>query len=191
MGDLCMQKTVNSNPVLYFEQGLVHKDYLFHLYELFSSYCRSAPKITNRLPDKRTGNIYTRVTFNTYSLPCFNELYNLFYFEGKKLIPSNLADLLTPLGLAYLAMDDGSLNKGGGFYFCTTNFSNEDNKHFSSILNSKFDLNTTLHKHGGKGLHRIYVPKSKVNKLIALIGPHIHYSMQYKINSEFSSKYPL
>ena len=52
----------------------------------------------------------------------------------------------------------------------------------------KFDLNTTLHKHGGKGHYRIYVPKSEVNKLIALIGPHIHYSMQYKINSGFSSK---
>jgi LAGLIDADG DNA endonuclease family protein len=67
LGDLNVQKmTLNSNPILKFEQGLVHKDYLFHLYELFSSYCRSAPKITNRPPDKRTGNIYSRVTFNTY-----------------------------------------------------------------------------------------------------------------------------
>jgi len=102
MGDLFMQKrTVNSNPILYFEQGLVHKDYLFHLYELFSSYCRSAPKIDNRLPDKRTGNVYTRVRFNTYSLPCFQELYNLFYPSGKKIVPLNIGELLTPMGLAY------------------------------------------------------------------------------------------
>jgi len=50
MGDLFMQKrTVNSNPILYFEQGLVHKDYLFHLYELFSSYCRSKCVSTRKI----------------------------------------------------------------------------------------------------------------------------------------------
>jgi len=56
---------------LVFEQGLVHNDYLFHLYELFKGYCLSAPSTSNRLPDKRTGNVYTRVTFNTMALPCF------------------------------------------------------------------------------------------------------------------------
>jgi hypothetical protein len=94
LGDLHIQKrTINSNPVLKFEQGLVHKDYLFHLYDLFSSYCRSAPKITSRLPDKRTGKVYSRVTFGTFSLPCFNELFNLFYHEGKKIIPVNIENL--------------------------------------------------------------------------------------------------
>jgi hypothetical protein len=88
------------------------------------------------------------VTFNTYSLPCFNELYNLFYFEGKKIIPSNLADLLTPMGLAYLAMDDGTLIKGGGFYFCTNNFLFEDNKYFSSILNSNLFIFLVENKKG-------------------------------------------
>jgi len=60
-----------------------------------------APKIDNRLPDKRTGNVYTRVRFNTYSLPCFQELYNLFYPSGKKIVPLNIGELLTPMGLAY------------------------------------------------------------------------------------------
>lgn len=113
---------------------------------------------------------------------------NLFYYEGKKIIPSNLGDLLTPLGLAYLAMVAGTSKKCGGFYFCTTNYTVEDNKYLSSILNTKFDLNTTLHKHGGKDQYRIYVPKSKMNELIALIGPHIHPTMKYKIDSGVSSK---
>ncbi len=189
LGDLHVYKQkLGINTSLVFEQGLVHKDYIYHLYELFEIYCRSSPKISNRLPDKRTGNIYTRIQFNTYSLPCFNEFYNLFYCEGKKIIPGNLSDLLTPLGLAYFAMDDGTLNKGGGFYFFTCNFSVEDNKYLSSLLNTKFNLNTTLHKHSRKGQYRIYVPQSKLNELIALIGPHMHPSMQYKINPGVSSK---
>ena len=66
------------------------------------------PKITNRLPDKRTGKIYSRISFNTYSLPCFNEFYNLFYSEGKKVVPVNILELLSPLSVAYWLCDDGS-----------------------------------------------------------------------------------
>ena len=51
------------------------------------------------------------IYFSTYTLPCFNELYNLFYLSGKKVIPNNIGDLLTPLSLAYWIADEGSWNK--------------------------------------------------------------------------------
>lgn len=102
MGDLNIQKdTINSNARLRFEQGFAHKDYVFYLYEKFSNYCQSGPKIANRVPDSRTGEIYTRITFNTLSLPCFNKFYNLFYFNGKKIVPSNIGEFLTPIVLAF------------------------------------------------------------------------------------------
>jgi len=45
LGDLHIPpKTLNSNPYLQFAQGTVHEQYLMHLYDLFSSYCKSAPK---------------------------------------------------------------------------------------------------------------------------------------------------
>ena len=84
-----------------FKQGLVHEDYLRHLYEIFKDYCPSAPKITNSLPHYKTGKIYSSILFSTFTLPCFNELYNLFYISGKKVIPSIIGELLTPLALAY------------------------------------------------------------------------------------------
>jgi hypothetical protein len=65
-----------------FEQGLVHKDYLLHLFEIFKDYCSKAPKISNRKPDFRTKKVYTRITFITRCLPCFLEFYNLFYKEA-------------------------------------------------------------------------------------------------------------
>jgi len=102
LGDLNMQKeTINSNVRLRFVQGFVHKDYIFHLYELFKGYCLTAPKTANQPPHPLTGNIHTRMSFNTCALPCFNQLYHLFYLDGKKIIPGNIGDLLTPLGLAY------------------------------------------------------------------------------------------
>ena len=84
-----------------FKQGLVHEDYTRHLYEIFKDFCPSAPKITNSLPHFKTGKIYSSILFSTYTLPCFNELYNLFYISGKKIIPSIIEELLTPLALVY------------------------------------------------------------------------------------------
>jgi hypothetical protein len=70
LGDLNAQKpSINSNVRLRFKQGSVHKGYIFHLYELFQSFCLSAPIFYNQKPDKRTGEIYTQISFNTLSLP--------------------------------------------------------------------------------------------------------------------------
>jgi LAGLIDADG DNA endonuclease family protein len=91
-----------------FKQGIIHQDYLNHLYGLFSHYCPSPPKIVEGLPDIRTGKIYFSIVFQTYTLPCFIELYNSFYIKGKKIIPLNIEDLLTPISLAYWIADDGS-----------------------------------------------------------------------------------
>jgi len=66
-----------------------------HLYELFKTFGSQVPITTNLPIDKRTGKIYGAVSFNTYSLPCFYKLYSLFYLEGKKIVPSNIGDLLT------------------------------------------------------------------------------------------------
>lgn len=139
LGDLCASKhKLGVNPTLRFEQGLVHKDYLFHLYELFKGYCLSAPKISNRLAHKRTGEIYTRVNFHTRALPCFFELYNLFYHEGKKVVPSNIGDLFTPLSLAYWICDDGSYcKKSRRVTFNTQSFTIEEVNLLAKILNDK------------------------------------------------------
>lgn len=85
LGDLCIRKQKTSvNVNLQFCQGVLHEKYLMHLFELFSPYCGMAPKTISRAPDKRTGNIYSTLVFQTFALPCFVNLFNLFYLEGKK-----------------------------------------------------------------------------------------------------------
>jgi hypothetical protein len=76
-------------------------------------------------------------------LPCFNELYDLFYVNGVKIIPLNIGELLTARGLAYLSMDDGC-NLGSGFILSTQSFSKEENLLLIKILKDNFDLNCTL-----------------------------------------------
>ena len=102
LGDLSAQKrSEKGNTNLHFEQGIVHEDYINHLYDLFGNYCESKPKISNRSADKRTNKIYTRIRFVTYSLPCFNYLHDLFYQKGKKIVPLNIEEHFTILSLAY------------------------------------------------------------------------------------------
>ena len=96
LGDLYAKKrSLKGNTYLHFEQGLTHEAYILHLYELFSKYSGDFPKYSDRQPDFRTGKIYSRVSFVTYSLPCFNELYSIFYINGKKIVPLNIDKLLT------------------------------------------------------------------------------------------------
>ena len=113
LGDLSLEKaTNNSNIRLRFDQGIIHSDYLYFLYDLFKAYTLSYPNSTNRKPEKRTGNTYNSFIFKTRMLPCFNYLWELFYLDRKKIVPSNIKDLLTEVGLAFWIMDDGGLGSG-------------------------------------------------------------------------------
>jgi len=90
-----------ANARLVFRQGAKNASYLFHLYDLFKEYVLTPPKLT-KVTDKKTGELRYNLNFASLALPCFNELYELFYnLENKKIIPKNIGDLLTPVSLAY------------------------------------------------------------------------------------------
>lgn len=184
LGDLCMRrhqnKTTIANPSLLFEQGLIHKDYLLHLYELFGSFCTTGPKISDRLPNKKTGAIYSRIKFQTLSLPCFNELYDNFYSEGTKMIPSNIGLLLTPLALCYWLCDDGSYCKTTSrIIICTDSFTLEEVTLLAGILNDKFNLECYVNKNGK--YFRIRIPKRSISQVQLLLKDIMPPMMLYKI----------
>lgn len=182
LGDLNVQKlTINSNVRLRFKQGFVHKDYISHLYDLFKSFCLSAPKSYSQKPDKRTGEIYTQISFNTLSLPCFNYYYDLFYPKGQKIVPDNIADLLTPLGLAYWICDDGKSMASGGLTLCTNSFNNKEVSRLKDVLITRFGLTCTIHTtHLGDQV--IHISKKSMDKLRSIVKPHMVPSMLYKIH---------
>jgi len=105
LGDIHAQKR-SKNTNLFFEQSVLHEDYLLHLYDLFKLYCISGPKLSVRAPSKVTGKVYSSLRFQTMALPCFNEFYDLFFLLGPKVVPSNIKELLTPLSLAYWICDN-------------------------------------------------------------------------------------
>ena len=157
LGDLYGEKQKTSINIRFvFNQGIIHKDYLFHLFELFQDYCPSDPKIGNHLSDKITGKVHSSIRFSTYSLPCFNEYYDLFYPNGikKKVVPLNIGALLTPLGLAYWICDDGN-NDRGAVRLCTNCFTHDEVKLLVSVLTDKINLRCSINKAGNGFIIRI------------------------------------
>lgn len=151
-----------------------------HLYELFQTYVTKAPKINNPLPDKRTGKVYSTLTFYSYALPCFNELYELFYVDGKKVIPSNIAELLTPLSLAYWLCDDGCFFKRDRvIIICTNSFTWAEVNLLANLLNSKFNLQCTINKQGSG--FTIRIPKNSLPAVQALLKDIMPPMMMHKI----------
>lgn len=181
LGDLHINKQkLSKNPRLMFIQGTVHRDYLLHLYELYKTYCRLPPVTTNLTPDKRTGKIYSTIHFNTYSLPCFHELFDIFYIDGKKIVPANIADLLTLPGLAYWICDDGNFDKSSGKIVLYTNgFNFEEVTLLAKTLTDKFNLKCTLNKNHGNFVIRI--SPDSVPLLKNLLAPHMPSMMLSKI----------
>jgi len=181
LGDVCAQKrSIKGNTNIHFEQSIIHKDYIFYLFELFKDYCRSKPKVSDRLPDKRTGKIYTRVQFTSYCLPCFNELYYMFYNKGKKIVPLNIEELLTPLGLAFWICDDGTFDKKHKYIRLATNaYTLQEVDLLLNVLKTKFKLNCYYIKDGSG--YVITINAKSVLDLQVILNPIMPIMMKHKI----------
>jgi LAGLIDADG DNA endonuclease family protein len=112
--------------------------------------------------------------------PFFDQLYLLFYdpIFRKKIVPENIGNLLTPLGLSYWFSDDGA-NAGYGLLLHTDGFSKEDVILLISVLDSKFGLRCSLYQRH-KGQYAIYISAHSKERFIGLIYTFLHPSMKYK-----------
>jgi hypothetical protein len=84
------------------KQSIIHKEYLFSLYEFFflRGYCSNLiPRKYNRTI-KGIDKIYYGYEFNTFTFRSFVWIYNSFYKKGKKILPLNMEEFITPLTLA-------------------------------------------------------------------------------------------
>jgi hypothetical protein len=165
-----------------FFQSKCNGEYLLWLYSCLSKlgYCKKEiPLIRTKISNNNELRYYYR--FRTYTFSSFNWIYDSFYINNRKVIPSFIGDYLTPLALAIWIMDDGSLYKNKGLKFCTNCFTLKEIKVLQKILFEKYQLESTIHKTGYINQYNIYILKSSLNNLIDIVKPHIHPTMMYKI----------
>src|SRR5439155_6719480 len=168
------------NARLRFEQSIIHEDYINSLYKFFSSYCNRVPMFKIHAADKRTGKVYSSIYFSTYSLPCFNEYYDLFYLDGRKIVPQNIGELLTPQSLAFWIFDDGDWDKANQRVRLSTNaFTLAEVNLLADVLNKNYELKCRVNKHFSGYI--IIIPAYSIPRLRTLLEPHMLPTMRYKI----------
>lgn len=180
LGDGHAEKRANGTRIAFYQEGS-HKDYLLWLHNLISQlgYCNSTePQINTRLAvnDK----IRHIIRFKTWTYSSFNWIYDLFYINQIKIVPSVLGQFLTPLALAIWIMADGS-KVSGGLKLCTNSFSFADCNFLVTLLYNNFNLKASVQSAGAKDQYHIYIWKESMPLLREIAGPYVHSSMKYKI----------
>jgi hypothetical protein len=148
--------------------GTKQKEFIEWKYEIMRDFVNTPPKLSNE-------SYY----FRTVSNPVFSEYREIFYREdGKKIVPENLKDLLTPFGLAIWIMDDGSRDKGC-IRISSHNFSYSDHLKLQEILKAKFGLNVNIQRAQDK--FWLWIRSESSSHVVRLIEPYVIPSMLYKL----------
>jgi len=172
-------RSKNNTARLRIHHGYKQKRYLFWKYEIFKNIVRTNPKRIVWRDNKRNINCISWY-FHTLTLKELGNMHLLFYKEGKKILPKNLYNLLTPISLAIWTMDDGDNDKDS-IRYNTQSFSYEEQNTLKELLKEKYQIESNLNK--DRNNYRLRVKKSSKSKLIELIDPFIISSMKYKILS--------
>lgn len=120
---------------------------------------------------------YWRV--ESYYLIQFDWLYEMFYKDNRKTIPSNLKDYLTPLSLTTWYLDNTDklyLSSHQSFHL-----NNENLNYISQVLKDKYDINT-YYRLESKGKVVFYIEKNPLSNFIDTVKPYISSSLQCKLN---------
>ena len=116
IGDGYLHKRSGEGVRVCYRQSNIHKEYLMWLYEFYYSRGYTSnlqPRQYTRTLRSKEGKVYYGYEFNTFTFRSFSWIHEMFYHKGKKVIPLNIFEYLTPLALAVLVMDDGGWTNYG------------------------------------------------------------------------------
>lgn len=187
LGDASAEKRKGSKGtrILFYQEG-THTQYLLYLHRLIANlgYCNTnLPKLQTRLG--KNGKIKKIIRFSTWTYDQFNEIYNNWYINNKKILPNNIDYYLSPLALAIWIMNDGG-KVSKGLILATNNFTLNEIKHLIFILDYKYNIKSTIHKTGTidpplRGAYNIYILSNSMPTLVNIVKPYIIPSMKYKL----------
>jgi LAGLIDADG DNA endonuclease family len=157
------------------EQSEHHRTYVEHLYRVFEDWVLTPPQARQK---RSAGSESINWWFQSVSHPAFRFYAQQFYRQGKKCVPKLIHRWLTPLGLAYWFMDDGSSNwrESKVLLLNTQGFEKNEIERLSNVLESKFGLEVYLRKQS-EGW-QIAIAGSARDKFEDLVFPHLWLDMK-------------
>ena len=184
LGDAHVEKRAGGCRVS-FKQGSPNIQYLLHNWKIFSSfgYCKpSKPQLKKYISKKNV--VYFYIRFHTWTYSSFNYLYELFYNQGKKVIPPYdiLYNIIDPLALATWIMDDGAKVKKSGLLIHTECFTLEEVNTLCRLLNEKFNIPAYPRiKNKEKSQWMVFIPKSGMERVSDLTSKYFSLDMLRKL----------
>ena len=143
----------------------------------------TSPVITilSRIGANNTKRFYSKCSTWTYT--SFNWLYECFYVNGVKVVPSNdiLFTYLTPMALAIWIMCNGSAT-AYGCKLATNSFSKADCERICHVLDVQFGLNTSVNSAGSPNQWVVYIWADSLPTLQSIVKKHMVPSMYYKVH---------
>jgi hypothetical protein len=127
------------NSAFSLDQTAKRKEYVEYLYKELEPFSNLV--IMTSTPDKIQNIVRHGYRVTTTKCPEFTVYRKQFYPNGKKIVPPNIEDLLTELGLAHWFMQDGSTSKHNRVSsLCTQGFTVSDVELLIDVLYKKFDI---------------------------------------------------
>jgi len=129
--------------------------------------------------DPRNDRIYSGFQLRSITSPLWDEFYDLFYKDNRRIIPKNLPDMISAQVLAIWIMDDGyRRNDCNAMRLNTQGYDYREHQVIKRSL-KKLGIESTIH-HQAKYLVT-YIPSSSMDVLRSKVRPYIVPSMEYKL----------
>lgn len=160
------------------EYSSKNREYCDHVYGIFRDWVLTPPRSRSV---NNGGHRSKNLAFSTVSHAAFRFYAQQFYTDGKKKVPSVIKKLLTPRGLAYWYMDDGSIKsrQSKGVILNTQGFERHELEKLIELLQEKFELEAWERKQ--REGYQIFISGKSFERFVALIDDWVISSMRYKI----------
>lgn len=117
--------------------------------------------------DKRTNKTYHRYHFRTASSIIYTNLRDLWYPQGKKILPNDV--IINSRSLLRFYLDDGSYHPSGN-YLATNDFNLSDLELLLDKIILYTNLNWTIHKTGKEDAYKLFLSKKQRKDFLHIIG---------------------
>lgn len=180
LGDAHLKLTTKSWCVQ-FLQSDKQKEYIFWKYKKLAAIATQPPRSWEHF-DGRYKKTYTFWKFQTHCSQETNRLHEIFYPQGTKIVPDEIAKMLTcPLSLAVWYMDDGGRRKDcHGMFLNTLSFTEREQRMLQLCLVKNFGIKTNVHWISDG--YRLYIPNDMAKLFCKIVGPYVIPFMRYKLS---------
>ncbi len=148
--------------------GIAQKAYVDWKYEELRLFTNSSPR--------QSGSCYY---FRTVSHSYFHTLHGMFYVNGRKVLPKQIEEWMSPLIFSVWLMDDGAKD-GKQLRINSQSFTPEENERLIGILKANLGITATLNR--DKDRYRLRVKATSMSNVRQAVVPYLIPSMQYKFS---------